>query len=267
VTEALTKQYGQTFTVLNMANAYTAGGGVVNGCIAQEENMYRRTNCYEAVKNTDHVEVHSDGSLNYKNTHILKDNAVLMPKECVCFIGQDVCGYKQEADLVRESYQPMKDVDIFLFNELKSAAVDTRHYNIEDFDVRLYYEPMNSRIENQFQTLINNGKKYVVLSAFGCGAFINRDFPPTLTQLIVRMNALLYLKQICEQQQHFTVIAFSIYDGANYGNGTNSEIFNQVFSETITNVNTALQTTQGDIQKHIANVPAEDNSGSEADEM
>uniref|UniRef100_A0A7S3ZPB6 Microbial-type PARG catalytic domain-containing protein n=1 Tax=Pelagomonas calceolata TaxID=35677 RepID=A0A7S3ZPB6_9STRA len=45
VTLTLTKSYGRTFAVLNMANAYLFGGGYAHGQVAQEENMFRRTDC------------------------------------------------------------------------------------------------------------------------------------------------------------------------------------------------------------------------------
>src|SRR6185312_13592858 len=39
----LTITYGETYGILNMANAYIFGGGFLDGCNAQEENMYERT--------------------------------------------------------------------------------------------------------------------------------------------------------------------------------------------------------------------------------
>ena len=46
VTLRLTKKFGTTFAVLNMANQKVAGGGFLQGMVAQEENMFRRTDCY-----------------------------------------------------------------------------------------------------------------------------------------------------------------------------------------------------------------------------
>jgi hypothetical protein len=45
-TRELTAKYGRCFAVLNMANAYVPGGAYVEGAVAQEENMYRRTDCH-----------------------------------------------------------------------------------------------------------------------------------------------------------------------------------------------------------------------------
>ena len=49
VTLELTRKYGQMFAVLNMANAYIAGGKYCEGSPAQEENMFRRTDCHFSV--------------------------------------------------------------------------------------------------------------------------------------------------------------------------------------------------------------------------
>ncbi|MBK6739870.1 MAG: DUF2263 domain-containing protein [Haliea sp.] len=46
VTHAMTKEHGCCFAVLNMANAFVPGGAYVEGAPAQEENMFRRTNCH-----------------------------------------------------------------------------------------------------------------------------------------------------------------------------------------------------------------------------
>src|SRR5215211_2473951 len=46
VARSLTATYGECFAVLNMANAYVPGGAYVEGAVAQEENMFRRTDCH-----------------------------------------------------------------------------------------------------------------------------------------------------------------------------------------------------------------------------
>ena len=49
VASTLTKQFGVQFAVLNMANADLPGGGYVEGAAAQEENMFRRSDCHFAI--------------------------------------------------------------------------------------------------------------------------------------------------------------------------------------------------------------------------
>ena len=46
MTLELTRRYGTLFASLNMANAYGPGGGYTHGMVAQEENMFRRTDCH-----------------------------------------------------------------------------------------------------------------------------------------------------------------------------------------------------------------------------
>jgi uncharacterized protein (TIGR02452 family) len=42
--------YGVLPTVLNFANKDTIGGGCVSGASAQEENMFRRSNCWACIR-------------------------------------------------------------------------------------------------------------------------------------------------------------------------------------------------------------------------
>lgn len=46
VAQRLTRQHGTCFAVLNMASVHVPGGAYVEGGIAQEENMFRRTDCH-----------------------------------------------------------------------------------------------------------------------------------------------------------------------------------------------------------------------------
>jgi hypothetical protein len=53
VTLDMTREYGKTFACLNMANAYSPGGGYADGMVAQEENMFRRTDCHFSLERSD----------------------------------------------------------------------------------------------------------------------------------------------------------------------------------------------------------------------
>jgi hypothetical protein len=51
---SLTRTHGTSFAVLNMANAYVPGGAYVEGAVAQEENMFRRTDCHFRIGDDDY---------------------------------------------------------------------------------------------------------------------------------------------------------------------------------------------------------------------
>jgi hypothetical protein len=53
VTQALTRTFGTCFAVLNMANAFFPGGAYAEGAVAQEENMFRRTDCHFRIREED----------------------------------------------------------------------------------------------------------------------------------------------------------------------------------------------------------------------
>jgi hypothetical protein len=52
-TARVTREAGEPFAVSNMANAFVPGGAYVEGAIAQEENLFRRTDCHEALDDTE----------------------------------------------------------------------------------------------------------------------------------------------------------------------------------------------------------------------
>ena len=81
-------------------------------------------------------------------------------------------------------------------------------------------ENTRKRIEAQLHTLRDNGVKYVVLSAFGCGAFQN---PPTEI-------AALYRSVISDRCKDFHVIAFAIF-APGYGSDKNFDVFEKEFKE------------------------------------
>ena len=87
----------------------------------------------------------------------------------------------------------------FSFLELRSAAVD-RSRKRKASHARDLGE-MEKRVEAQFATLIANGIRHVVLSAFGCGAFEND--PSEI--------AWVYKQAVERHRASFTVIAFAIF--------------------------------------------------------
>jgi hypothetical protein len=208
VTLELTRDHGACFAVLNMANAYVPGGAYVEGAKAQEENMFRRTDCHFRI-GTDEYDRAADryrpewtSLISGENGRVYLDTE----NQRVCLRGPED---RSRSDL---GYEWLSEEQIFPFYELRSAAKDLRDGSP--------FSPsaMRKRIAAQLDTLIKQGVRHVVLGAFGCGAFRNP----------AESVAGIYREQISERRSHFTVIAFAIYH-AGYG-PSNFEPFSSVFS-------------------------------------
>merc|ERR1712196_593583 len=141
------------------------GGGYAEGMIAQEENMFRRTDCHFSIDRQRDL----DSYLLYNAEHsALVDGChgrVYLDKHHprVCIRGPED---RNDPTL---GYRWLQDDEIFPFLELRSAAVDLRITGLKGFDPA----EMAKRIAAQLDTLIDAGVRHVVLSAFGCGAFGN----------------------------------------------------------------------------------------------
>lgn len=194
VTLNLTKRYGVTFASLNMANAYGPGGGYTLGMIAQEENMYRRTDCHFSLDRADmdgeRYTAAKSALLNAEHGCVYLDTT--HPR--VCIRGPEEHG---RADL---GYAWLADKDVFPFYELRSAALDLR------MGRRFDEGDTAKRVGAQLDTLIKHGVRHAVLSAFGCGAFLNPA--PKV--------AAVYHRELRRRAASFDVVAFAIFK-AGYG--------------------------------------------------
>ncbi len=207
VTLELTKTYGACFAVLNMANAYVPGGAYVEGAVAQEENMYRRTDCHFYVGppeydiETDRYTPAMTDLISGRDGYVYLD--VTSPR--ICIRGAED---RSRPDL---GYRWLQDDEVFPFYELRAAAQDLRDGS--EFDAG----EARKRIAAQLNTLRHSGIRHAVLGAHGCGAFRN---PSTEV-------AQLYKEEIAARKDDFSLIAFAIFS-AGYGPG-NFEPFASVF--------------------------------------
>ncbi len=205
VTLKLTKTYGECFAVLNMANAYVPGGGYVEGMSAQEENMYRRTDCHFYITQEEY-----DRS---KDQYIPSMTELISGKKGKVYLDINsprVC-IRGSEDNSREDlgYPWLKDDEIFPFYELRAAAQDLRgeiHFNSDE---------ARKRIAAQLDTLQVKKIRYAVLGAFGCGSFLN---PPEII-------ATIYKEEIEKRIDDFSLIVFAIFRSHKPGNYT---VFKQV---------------------------------------
>ncbi len=206
-THILTKRYGACFAVLNMANAYVHGGGYVEGMSAQEENMFRRTDCHFQISSEEYDESNDCYTpimtelISGKNGKVYLDTK--QPR--VCIRGRE---NRSRSDL---GYAWLKEDEIFPFYELRAAAQDLR--GGEEFNTK----EARKRIIAQLDTLRANNIRYVVLGAFGCGAFLNPS----------DKVARLYKEEIIKRIDDFELIAFAVFS-AGYGS-ENYAIFAKVF--------------------------------------
>lgn len=192
----LTKAHGRCFAVLNMANAEVPGGAYIEGAIAQEENMFRRTDCHFQIRADDY-----DAERDRYRPHMTRllsarDGSVYLDVESprVCIRGPE------DRSLPGLGYAWLPDSDVFPFYELRAAAQDLRDGGAFDAD------DARRRIAAQFETLRRNGVRHAIWGAFGCGAFGN---PAAAV-------AHLYREAIAARARDFEFIAFAIYS-AGYG--------------------------------------------------
>ncbi len=212
VTERLTRSYGRTFAVLNMANAYLPGGRYVEGTAAQEENMFRRTDCHFSIA-AEHLH---HGRYKPEMSRLLngEDGRFLLDRERprTCIRGPEERGPGERGDGRGEirGYARLPDDRIFSFYELRAAA---RNCNREGIDL----DDTRRRVRALLDTLVDAGQRHAVLGAWGCGAFAN---PP-------REVARSFRDELAARSDAFDCVVFAIHDPG-YG-PDNARVFEEVF--------------------------------------
>ena len=188
---SLTRTYGVCFAVLNMANAYVPGGAYVEGAAAQEENMFRRTDCHFRVRKEE-FDVELDRYVPEMTRFLsARDGVVYLDTQQprVCIRGPED---RSRQDL---GYPWLPEDQVFPFFEFRAAAQDLRDGS--EFDPH----DARARVSAQLNTLRDQQIQHVVLGAFGCGAFRNP----------AHRVAQIYREEITARKEAFAVIAFAIF--------------------------------------------------------
>lgn len=152
---------GKRTAVLNFANAYSPGGGVLKGAMAQEECLCRSSNLYEAL-----IQPHILGDYyewNEKNTGDLGTDRIIYSPGVTVFKSDHGCP---------ENLEEWFSVDV-----ITCAAPYYNKYQKKPVSKETLAAVFHSRIRNILETAIDNDVDNLVLGAFGCGAFNN---PPQL---------------------------------------------------------------------------------------
>lgn len=164
----LQEQFPRT-TVLNFANAYHPGGGVVNGAMAQEECLCRSSNLYSAL--TLPYLLRNYYKWNGRNTGDMGTDAVIWSPGVTVFKTDDPV----PAEMNRE--------DWFLVDVLSCAAPYYNKNKKHPVTMEKLWDVFYHRIRNILEVAMANNTDILVLGAFGCGAFNN---PPDLVADVCR---------------------------------------------------------------------------------
>ena len=196
--------------VLNFASSTNPGGGVTKGSTAQEECLCRCSNLYLTLYQEKCIREYynvnkkymsnlgSDAIIYSRNIYVFKDkNYNMLPVKDRFYVDVLTCA----APNLRENPRNQYNTDA---SEEKLTLTDEELYNIHV-----------KRARNILNVAIKNEDDYLILGAFGCGAFRNNP----------EIVAKAYKDVLQDYMYCFKVIDFAIIDGK-YSN--NYEIFKQI---------------------------------------
>ena len=196
--------------VLNFASSTNPGGGVTKGSTAQEECLCRCSNLYLTLYQEKCIREYyninkkymsnlgSDAIIYSRNVYVFKDKDYnMLPVEDRFYVDVLTCA----APNLRENPRNQYNTDA---SKEKLTLTDEELYNIHV-----------KRARNILNVAIKNEDDYLILGAFGCGAFRNNP----------EIVAKAYKDVLQDYMYCFKVIDFAIIDGK-YSN--NYEIFKRV---------------------------------------
>ena len=196
--------------VLNFASSTNPGGGVTKGSTAQEECLCRCSNLYLTLYQEKCIREYyninkkymsnlgSDAIIYSRNVYVFKDKDYnMLPVEDRFYVDVLTCAAPNLRENPRNQYNSNA-------SEEKLTLTDEELYNIHV-----------KRARNILNVAIKNEDDYLILGAFGCGAFRNNP----------EIVAKAYKDVLQDYMYCFKVIDFAIIDGK-YSN--NYEIFKRV---------------------------------------
>ena len=196
--------------VLNFASSTNPGGGVTKGSTAQEERLCRCSNLYLTLYQEKCIREYYN--INKKYMSNLGSDAIIYSRNVYVFKDKD--------------YNMLPVKDRFYVDVLTCAAPNLREnprnqYNTDASKEKLtltdeeLYNIHVKRARNILNVAIKNEDDYLILGAFGCGAFRNNP----------EIVAKAYKDVLQDYMYCFKVIDFAIIDGK-YSN--NYEIFKRI---------------------------------------
>lgn len=182
--------------VLNMANRSTPGGGVLRGCAAQEECLFRQSNYFQSLYPV------------FKEYPLNRDCGGAYSKGVTVFRDSAKYGYKLLENTFKTNFvavAALRNPMLYGNGHLESTE----------------YRITKRRLQTIFDIAIINGHRTLILGAIGCGAFHNP--PHDIAQIF---------KELIEAKpysDYFEQIFFSIIGDHNDPIGKNYASFKEVF--------------------------------------
>lgn len=204
----LYKQYICIPCVLNMASYVKPGGGVMNGSRAQEESLFRRTNLCASLYCFSSYGKHLGWELLENAYPIEGINDAIYTNGVTVFKNAESNGC-----------QPLSEP--YMINVVSVAAIKNPKLNRDGGLMEVPYKMMYGKIRTILNVAIENRQEYLVLSAFGCGAYHN---PPS--DIAAIFHNLLSQEPYSHAFKH---IVFAIIDDRNAKGIGNFAIFEQTF--------------------------------------
>lgn len=192
---------GETVAVLNFANSYNAGGGVVHGARAQEECLCRISTLYDSLiapeMREKFYEPHCKSGNDFANDDIIYTPKVIVFKTDT---GEPVLRPESEwfcADVLTCAAPCLVYGSQVTYNELERIHT--------------------SRARHILDTACKYKSDVLILGAFGCGAFCN---PPEIV-------ADVYKKVLADYIHAFKTVEFAVY--CNKWDAKNYDVFKSRF--------------------------------------
>ncbi len=158
----LSQQYKGKIAVLNFANAYHPGGGVLIGASAQEEDLCRVSTLYPVLASDINRKRFYEKHNKCKSANGTSD--ILYSPEILVFRFND------------DQYTYMTPDEFFCVDVITCAAPQLPKGFVEraaEVEKEQLYQIHLERGRRIIESAVKNGVKVLVLGAFGCGAFQN----------------------------------------------------------------------------------------------
>ncbi len=204
---------GSKIAVMNFANAFRAGGGVVDGASAQEECLCRTSTLYPLIYRktiyNSFYKYHID-----KNTPKASDSLIYTEGVVICKTDEDLPKRMEKKDWVTVDVITIAAPDLRKSSNVYFGLVNGGG-NMNDAELFGYHV---KRAIHMFTVAASKGADVLVLGAFGCGAFQNNP------EVVARA----YKIAIQEFPKVFKKIEFAVYCPPS--GSKNYDVFSKAFS-------------------------------------